>query len=191
MATFTDILRKEHEAILRMLDLTEEVARTFEGGGQVVPEALTGLQEFFQLFADRCHHSKEEELLFPRLVEKGLPAGSGPIGIMLLEHEQGRSLIKEMGEATQLFALGDRIAGARWAVAARSYATLLRQHILKENNVLFDIAEGLLTEAEHRDLVKASEKVEEEKMGVGTHDRLHALMDGLTSIILSPSSRRK
>jgi hemerythrin-like domain-containing protein len=90
-----------------------------------------------------------------------------------------------MGDAADAFSNGMPGAGARWADAARSYAALLRQHIDKENNVLFMMAENILSAAEQAELVAAFEKVEEEKMGAGTHERLHALMDKLCAEVLS------
>ncbi len=179
METATDTLRKEHSAILRMLEVAEEVARQLDHRAPVPPEAISGLHEFLRTFADRCHHSKEEEHLFPALEERGLPRFGGPIGVMLHEHEQGRSLIRQMGEAAEAYAAGKEGAGVRWAAAARSYALLLRSHIMKENNVLFPMAEQLLTQSEQETLSEAFERVESEKLGIGTHERLHALMDTL------------
>ena len=184
MNAATKILRKEHDAILRMLDVTEEVARQLDACRPVAPERLFELLEFFRLFADRCHHGKEEDLLFPLLERKGLPRAGGPVGVMLYEHEEGRALIREMFEAAEAFRGGAAEARGRWAAAARQYILLLRDHISKENNVLFVIAENLLTPAEQGDLAAAFEKVDEEKMGSGTHERLHALMDKLAAEIL-------
>ena len=73
MPTVTLILRKEHAALLRMLDATEEAARRINAGQAVALETLKGLLEFFHLFADRCHHGKEEDLLFPLLESRRLP----------------------------------------------------------------------------------------------------------------------
>jgi len=148
----------------------------------VEPETLAGLIEFFRVFADRCHHTKEEDLLFPLLETKGL---RGPLGVMLSEHSAGRRLIQELSEFADAYGNGAREAGPRWAAAARDYTALLREHIDKENNVLFQIAETVLTEAEQRDLVKAFDRLEEEKLGAGTHERLHALMDDLTAKVFS------
>jgi hemerythrin-like domain-containing protein len=184
MNTATTILRKEHDAILRMLEVTEEAARRLDAGRPVAPETLAGLLEFFRLFADRCHHGKEEDLLFPLLEKKGLPRAGGPVGVMLYEHEEGRALIRGMAEAAEAYGGGDAAAARRWARAARGYVDLLRDHIAKENNVLFVMAENLLTPAEQADLASAFERVEEEKMGAGTHERLHALMDKLAAEIL-------
>lgn len=184
MNAATTILRKEHDAILRMLDVTEEVARQLDARRPVAPERLFELLEFFRLFADRCHHGKEEDLLFPLLERKGLPRAGGPVGVMLHEHEEGRALVRRMSEAAEAFRGGAAGAGGHWGAAARSYSALLRDHIAKENNVLFVMAENLMTPAEQEELAAAFEKAEEEKIGPGTHQRLHALMDKLTAEIL-------
>ncbi|MBZ5670455.1 MAG: hemerythrin domain-containing protein [Acidobacteriia bacterium] len=177
MATATKVLRHEHEAILKMLEVTEKVANRLEQGEAVRQEVLANLQEFFRLFADQCHHGKEEDLLFPLLEQKGIPRTGGPIGVLLREHEEGRSLIRQMGDAAEATKSGLTGAGSRWAGAARGYVGLLHGHIEKENNVLFMMAERLLTPGEQEQLAEDFEKLEVDKMGVGTHERLHAMMD--------------
>ena len=177
MATATKVLRHEHEAILKMLEVTEKVANRLERGEAVRQEVLANLQEFFRLFADQCHHGKEEDLLFPLLEQKGIPRTGGPIGVLLHEHEEGRSLIRQMGDAAEATKSGLAGAGSRWAGAARGYVGLLRGHIEKENNVLFMMAERLLAPGEQEQLAEDFEKLEVDKMGVGTHERLHAMMD--------------
>ena len=179
MATATNTLRDEHKAILKMLDATEEVARRIKSGATVTSETLSGLLEFFQIFADRCHHGKEEDCLFPLLERKGLPREGGPIGVMLHEHGQGRELIQKMRESAEAFAAGRNEASMRWADAACAYAELLREHIAKENDVLFVMADRLLSGSEQASLLDAFEKTEIEKLGAGTHERLHGLMEKL------------
>src|SRR3989304_91377 len=121
MATATEILRKEHDAILRMLEVTEQVAEQLARGEQVAPQTLNGLLEFFRLFADQCHHGKEEDLLFPKLQQKGMPREAGPIGVMLLEHDQGRAFVRQMAQAAEEYAKGNPGAAARWTAAAAGY----------------------------------------------------------------------
>ncbi len=179
MATATNTLRDEHKAILKMLDVTEEVVRRIKGGDAVAPETISGLLEFFRVFADRCHHGKEEDCLFPLLEQKGLPRQGGPIGVMLHEHAQGRELIQKMREAAEAFASGRSEASLRWADSALPYAALLRAHIAKENDVLFVVADRLLSGTEKESLLDAFEKAELDKLGAGTHERLHELMEKL------------
>jgi hemerythrin-like domain-containing protein len=190
MATATSVLRHEHDAILRMLDVAEELADRLRRDEQVAPETLGEVNEFFQLFADRCHHAKEEEVFFPLLEQKGIPRAGGPIGVMVAEHEQGRALIREMVESADAYSRGERAAGRRWAEAARQYSDLLSQHILKENNVLFGMAERVLSPAEQSSLAGDFERLETEKMGAGTHERLHRVMDRLVAEVLAGGGKR-
>ena len=153
----------EHEVILRALGVLEQLGGRLEGGQPVDREALGWLLDFFRTFADRCHHAKEEANLFPALERHGLPRESGPLGVMLAEHEEGRALVRGMAEAN------DR----EIAKAVRGYVALLRAHIDKENSVLFPLAEQLLSEEEQRALAHAFEEVEQAQ-GPDLHERLLA-----------------
>ena len=175
----TTVLRNEHEFILKVLDAADEVVRRLQGGRAVAPQMLDDILEFLRLFADRCHHGKEEDLLFPLLEAKGVPRDGGPIGVMLSEHDEGRALIRAMAEAAQEYRTNPAGAGPRWARDAAAYSTLLRQHIGKENDILFVIAERMLSPDEQARLAAEFERAEVEKMGAGTHERLHAQMEGL------------
>jgi hemerythrin-like domain-containing protein len=187
MTTATELLRHDHDAILKMLEATEVVAGRLDQGQHVREEILQNLLEFFSLFADKCHHGKEEALLFPMLEKKGIAVAGGPIGVMLAEHEQGRALIKQMSDAVAAYPLSPADAGRRWSTAARGYAELLRSHIFKENNILFMMAERALTPQESSALVAQFDKLEIEKMGAGTHERLHAMMKGLLGEVMPRS----
>lgn len=175
--TATQILRQEHDAILSVLEACEESARRLAEGEAVAPHLLEGMLEFFRLFADRCHHGKEEDLLFPLLEKKGMPRQMGPIGVMLIEHDQGRAFIRQMTQAAADYKSEKANAAARWVEAARGYCGLLREHIAKENEVLFVMAERMLSEEEQQQLSAQFEAVEREKLEAGTHERLHALKD--------------
>ncbi len=181
----TSVLRHEHEAILKMLDATEEAASRIQQGEMPDREVLSGLVEFYRIFADQCHHGKEEGSLFPALEAKGLPRHGGPVAVMLNEHDHGRALIRKMVAASESVAQGESAAAKEWAEAALAYGSLLRQHIAKENNILFVMAEQLLSDAEQEQLFGEFEKIELEKMGAGTHERMHLLMDRLCTKIFS------
>jgi hemerythrin-like domain-containing protein len=157
-------LRHEHEIILRALAIAERLGRGLQRGEPIDRAALAWVVDFFRTFADRCHHGKEEEHLFPALERHGVPRDGGPIGTMLEEHEQGRALLREMGSGDDR-----RVAGA-----IGRYAALLRAHIDKENEVLFPLAEQVLTGAEQDALVAAFEGVEQAVVGPGVHERLLA-----------------
>ncbi|HXX99540.1 MAG TPA: hemerythrin domain-containing protein [Candidatus Limnocylindrales bacterium] len=180
MKSATQILRDEHDAILLMLDALEGVARRLESGDAIALQTLTDFHEFATLFADRCHHGKEEDLLFPFLERKGVPRAGGPLGCMLTEHDEGRGYVRLMGMNAEPCASGDAAARIAWIGAARGYANLLRNHIWKENEILFRIAERVMSPEEQEALAKEFAKVEEEKIGQETHARLEEKLAKLT-----------
>ncbi len=172
----TQVLRDEHEGILAMLAVVEAAAYRLREGKEVPPELFTDAVGFFSNFADGCHHGKEELELFPELVEHGIPQEGGPVGMMLLEHDQGRALIRGMREAAQAYAKGDRSAIPALTTNALEYISLLRQHIQKENSVLFVMADQVLSESEQSRLYDAFEEIERTRTGPGEHERYHAMI---------------
>jgi len=175
----TDILKNEHKGILFMLEVVESVSRKLEAGENVPAEHLTKIVDFIRGFADKCHHAKEEDLLFPAMEKTGIPRQGGPIGVMLIEHTEGRELVRKMNEAAEKYAACDRKAGVRFAENARRYAALLSQHIHKEDNILYPIADARLSPQIQAALEKDFERVEEEVVGAGKHEEYHRLLEML------------
>ncbi len=175
----TELLMEEHRAIQTMLGILTGASRRLEAGEAVDPEDLAQMLEFIQVFADRCHHGKEEDLLFKAMEEAGVPREGGPIGVMLLEHDQGRQFVRGMREALALYRAGDARARSAFVHNARSYVTLLSQHIGKEDNILYPIADMHLTEEQQRQLLEGFARVEEERIGPGRHEEFHRLLERL------------
>ncbi|HOF87500.1 MAG TPA: hemerythrin domain-containing protein [Armatimonadota bacterium] len=179
----TDQLRAEHEGITVMLSVLERLADDVSAGRAVNLDHLAQVLDFLRTFADACHHGKEEELLFPALGRAGLPAEGGPVGVMLLEHTQGRAYIRGMADALEALRAGTGGATS-FAKNAYGYVQLLRAHIDKENDILFVMAERLLPPAVHAQLIGEFETVEQERIGDGVHERYHALIHELEAIYL-------
>lgn len=104
----TDELKDEHKVILRMLKILEKAAQNLEEGKEVKPEGFKKAVDFIRNFADRCHHGKEEDTLFPMMEKYGIPREGGPLGVMLYEHTLGRNYVKGMAEALEKYEKGDR-----------------------------------------------------------------------------------
>ena len=144
--TASGVLRDEHQRILGVADALETMLNETAGGGASDPDALSDCVTFFRLFADACHHAKEEDLLFPELESAGLPHDDGPIAVMLDEHRRGRLFVKAMADAHPGVRAGDAGARATFERNARAYIDLIRNHITKEDNVLFMMADHSCTE---------------------------------------------
>jgi hemerythrin-like domain-containing protein len=161
-------LRNEHEAILHVLTITDNVISTGARDDESKLKFGNELVYFLKIFADKCHHGKEETYLFTELEKKGVPNKGGPIGVMLQEHAQGREFISLMSNSLEAENLVDFILNAS------KYRDLLRNHIDKENSVLFVMADRLLDEKMQDDLFLKFEEHEEKVIGHGVHEELHS-----------------
>jgi hemerythrin-like domain-containing protein len=171
----TDMLSHEHEVILMVCGAAEREARSMRETGRADAERVAKMVDFFRTFADHCHHAKEEDHLFVKMQERGFPRDAGPVGVMLHEHEQSRACVTAVAAHLAAAAAGD--AGALAAVADNllAYASLLRAHIFKEDNILYPMANQALTEADQAELAAAFERVERDEVGAGVHEKYHAL----------------
>ena len=167
-------LKNEHEAILASLKILGALAGRLQRGLDVQRRDIHDFIAFLREFADKCHHGKEEGILFPALVKAGIPEKGGPIGVMLSEHTEGRELIKEMEAA-----VSGKEDHERFTRAAKQYSSLLQAHIEKENSVLFPSAESVLTVAQWDQIQDAFEQHEQKVIGAGRHEELHAMLKGL------------
>jgi hemerythrin-like domain-containing protein len=173
MPTPTDILREEHRVILRALDVLETAAARLVGG-RPLPEAWwPEIIAWLRGFADRTHHAKEESSLFPAMVKAGVPSAGGPVGVMLEEHERGRALVRAM-EAGE---------PAARAAKATQFVALLRQHIDKENGVLFPLADAVLDEGAQRGLQREFDAVAAEMGQDASIPRAEAAVERLVAAL--------
>lgn len=176
----TGELRKEHEGIRIMLEILQAVAQKMVDGESVPRDELDDIMEFLTIFIDTCHHGKEEEFLFPALESAGIARDNGPIGVMLHEHEQGRKFISNMKRSLEKFG-STKFNALSFQQYVKGYVSLLNEHILKENNKLFPMAEKIFDVDRDEELYKNFEELERERIGVGKHEAFHALMDKLSN----------
>jgi hemerythrin-like domain-containing protein len=165
----------EHQIILMVLDAAGRKAEQIEQEGAAGVPQVDQMLDFFRNFADRCHHAKEEDLLFVKMEKRGVPVEGGPIGVMLREHDEGRRRLKAVADALPGATNEDPVALAAVSENLGAYTRLLRAHIGKEDKVLYPMADKLLTLQDQQELSEAFDRVETEEMGEGVHERYHQL----------------
>jgi hemerythrin-like domain-containing protein len=177
-------LKDEHEGVMIMLGILGRVCQQLESVGNLNKEHFEGILEFLKVFVDKCHHGKEEDLLFPALIAAGVPQ-EGLIAVLLHEHEMGRRYVKGMSEAYDAYEAADKPSSKGIVQNAHGYISLLKDHIEKENNDLFVTADSRLPEERQDELFDGFEEIEEERIGVGKHEQFHALLEKLSQVYLS------
>jgi hemerythrin-like domain-containing protein len=175
----TEVLSDEHRVIERVLAAVGKLL--------TVPPAQSlshwkKALDFISNFADQCHHLKEEKLLFPAMEAHGIPLEGGPIGVMLMEHEEGRSHVRAMRAAVEGLERGETGGVESLLSHARGYLRLLKEHIQKEDEILFRIADDCIPAAEQTALLKSFEEHETREMGAGVHEKYLKIAEELESV---------
>jgi hemerythrin-like domain-containing protein len=185
----TEILMNEHRVIEQVLDCLDALADACTREHRLAEEPARQALDFFRSFADRCHHGKEENQLFPMLETRGFSPAAGPTAVMRAEHVEGRAMIHDMEGAIPAAARGEDAARSRWIRAARGYSSMLRQHIEKEDHCLFPMADQALRDADQAELGRLFERVEHDDIGAGVHEKYVALADALADHLGVQKSR--
>lgn len=162
--TPTQVLMKEHQLILSVLDSLEEAAGRLDSGEEIDPDFFLDAAEFVAGFADKCHHAKEEDILFVAMTARDMPQDTGPVAVMLAEHDEGRRYTAGFRTAAEQMKDGDKSAADDIVRNVFDYVNLLREHIMKEDNVLYPMAEQIIP-------VDAMAKMSEEFQNVIDADR--------------------
>lgn len=177
--TGTEDLRSEHVGVGRMLDIMDSMGGQARSGKGLGAEDVAQVIEFLRVFVDKCHHTKEEELLFPAIRAANIASAEDTIVVLLVDHSQGRETVARIAAAAQRLAEGDGSANGEFAEAIAGYTELLHEHIRREESECFDVADRELPEAVQEQLVDGYERIERDVVGGGVHEAFHALLDRL------------
>lgn len=172
-------LRSEHIGVVRMLNIMDAMARRARAGEALDDGDLTDTIEFLRVFVDKCHHAKEEQLLFPAVRAAKLTSVEPAIAVLLEDHVRGRQEVASIELGTQRLAKGADGAGGELADRLSSYTLLLHDHIQREERDCFGAADRELPASVKDDLAEGYERIEREVVGEGVHERFHALLDRL------------
>ena len=145
-------LRRDHELIEKVIKSMEATVQLLSDGKQIPESILLPVIDFTKNFTDVCHHTKEEKSLFPALEQAGLPSNMGPIAMMLMDHQRSREIGTDMEESTKKYLSSGE--STKLISDMRLYVEHITEHLWKENNKLFMMAEARLQ--------NVSEKVDKE-----------------------------
>ncbi|MBM3905725.1 MAG: cation-binding protein [Thaumarchaeota archaeon] len=139
----TESLRKDHDLIEKVVKAMEVTMQLLKSGKKIPESILMPTIDFTKNFTDVCHHGKEEESFFPALGQTGMPTNMGPIAVMLMEHEITRKIAIHMEESAKEYLASGHAEALISDIS--QYIEHMSQHLWKENNRLFMMAEMRLS----------------------------------------------
>jgi hemerythrin-like domain-containing protein len=175
----TEVLIEEHRVINQVLMALEKAASRLSRGEAVYLRFFNGTSALIHGFTDSYHHKKEEKVLLPALVAAGLPRDSGPVAVMLAEHEEGRQLAHRLRLVTERFQSGEIAARDQVVLSALAYVSLVRRHIQKEETVLFPLVEKVLPADQQSQIIEAFERFDREENGIELREKYYGMADRL------------
>jgi len=157
----TESLRKDHKLIEKVLQALDSTIVLLKDGKEIPEQILLPTLDFTQNFTDVCHHGKEEEALFPALEKSGMPTHMGPIRMMVVDHKRTKVIAGKIEEASKKYLNTDDSADL--IIALQEYVQHVTEHLWKENNRLFMMADARLNHAA-KDIDKNLEDIEAKKL---------------------------
>jgi hemerythrin-like domain-containing protein len=155
-------LTHEHVYILKVVDALSVIGSDIEKGKVVEPELFPRIVQFMREFADKCHHAKEEAVLFPLMEEKGVPKTGCPLSALRAEHVKGRVLVGRLEQAAASPFTDSAEARAEICTVIKEIAHLYHDHIWKEDAMVFPMTDNMFSEEEFASMADAFEKAESE-----------------------------
>jgi len=156
-------LKTEHGPLLEQMDAFREMAMEIGQDENRVDwsMALSVLRDKVERFVKELdvHSRREEDVLF-EMMAKHIGREVGPIAVMEYEHDTAKGLLKQFLQAARAVdGMVNREQAIRIACDVISAEAILSQHFLKEEQVLFLMAEQLLSAEEKRTLQEEIEKI--------------------------------
>lgn len=154
MNNITQILCNEHQYILKVISAALNECEKVESGQEPDVVFFEKTIDFIKNYADKFHHAKEEDILFKAMLDNVDGLHCNPIPVMLHEHQEGRHYLQGMEQGLAESNIPELIKNTR------AYGYLLEQHIYKEDNILYPMAEEALTNEQKQEVNKLYEEAD-------------------------------
>lgn len=145
----------EHRLIERMIEAMGEELLLIEKEKKVDPEFIEMAVDFIRTYADRCHHGKEEDILFRDLgIKKLADEQRRMMEELVEEHRFGRKVTARLVEANTRYVRGSQEALSAITDCIRSLIEFYPKHIEKEDKHFFIPCMEYFSKAEQEAMLK-------------------------------------
>ena len=136
------IMFDEHDVIMKTERIIKELQGLWNNDAAGYVDAVQNLLTFFGEYADGYHHQKEEQVLFPAIVDHPDFKLFEIIDEFNNHHDEFRQYAKDINEFLESENFADSYE------TLRAYSSELGDHMAAENDELFVLAQNLLSENE-------------------------------------------
>lgn len=166
----------EHRLIERMISALNKEGKRIEQGGTPNAHFNDAAIDFLRVYADRCHHGKEEDILFTKLATKSMaPSMRQAMERLKEEHALARGLVGQLEQHNLHFRSGDATAAKGIARTLSEITRLYPDHIAREDKEFFPTAMTYLEKGERDEMLQAFDAFDKKLI----HDKYKAVVEGV------------
>ena len=178
--TLTENLISEHKDIIELLGIMNKIADNIESKNVFYTSDIEDIIEFLDFFIDKSHHSKEE-IFYQELSLQEIDRENVPVSVMLYEHVLTRKYMNDIKSCIENCKVGNNFSVELLAESLVNYIRLINNHISKEENIIFPLANKVLSDEKQNELYQKFKEVETEIEVHGFQEHFQKLLKKLKS----------
>jgi hemerythrin-like domain-containing protein len=146
----------EHRLIERMIKVMRTEVEAILKTGRLRPEFIDQAVDFVRVYADRCHHGKEEDILFTLLARTAMSDQyRQTMEELRAEHVRAREMTARLVAAKDRHLLGDSAALGDAMTIMKGLVDFYPMHIEKEDRRFFIPCMAYFSSHEQDDMLEA------------------------------------
>ena len=159
-----DNLREDHGQIMKLFVSWQKMLGKLDHPDQALIEDFEKCIDWVEVFIDRCHHGKEDEILFPAMESSANPEVKSLIKDLHSEHQTGRSLLESIKLELKTFSQSNGLP-AGLIQLCQGYIDLFRKHIRRENAQLLPLLEKCIPVEAQEQIAAQFEQYDQRTIG--------------------------
>jgi len=177
--TPTENLIKEHEEINELLDIMSKIALKIKSKDVFYPTDVEEIIDYLIIIIDKSHHGKEDEVFYPELISSGIPKETAPLSIINYEHTLAHRYLKDISSCVVNCKIGNDFSGELLADSLTNYVVVIKNHIQREEEIIFPIANEVLSSEKQNEISQRFEDIEQKNISLSFFDRFNKLLKKL------------
>ena len=177
--TPTENLIKEHEEINELLDIMSKIAMKIKSKDVFYPNDVEEIIDYLIIIIDKSHHGKEDEVFYPELISSGIPNEKAPLSIINYEHTLAKRYLKDISSCVVNCKIGNDFSGELLADSLTNYVVVIKNHIQREEEIVFPIANEVLSSEKQNEISQRFEAIEQNNISLSFFDRFNKLLKKL------------
>ena len=175
--TPTENLINEHKKINELLDIMSKIALKIKSKDVFYPNDVEEVVKYLINIIENSHHGKEDDVFYPELISSGIPKETAPLSIINYEHLISVNYLKDISSCVENCKIGNDFSGELLADSLTNYVIAIKNHIQREEEIVFPIANEVFSIEKQNDILQRFEIIEQKYISNSFNDQFDKLLN--------------